>query len=265
MARENSTQEGAVIAVNGLTKNFGGLYAVNNLSFTVNQGEILGLIGPNGAGKTTIFSLMTGFLKPRSGEVLFQGKNVVGKSPHTIAGLGIVRTFQIATTFRQYTVVQNIIAASQLHTRFGLAETTFRTPGYFKKQSRCRRHVDSILRLTGLDSVKAEIADTLPHAHQKTLGIGIALAADPKLLMLDEPLEGMNPKEVKEALKIINAIRKQGVTILLIEHNMRAVMEICDRLVVVNFGTKIAEGLPHEIRKDKQVIAAYLGGGEYAH
>jgi branched-chain amino acid transport system ATP-binding protein len=253
-----------VLKTKELTKHFGGLCAVNKLDLDIEGGEILGLIGPNGAGKTTVFKLITGFLHPTSGQIIFNGKNLVGQKPHNIAERGIVCTFQIAKIFHNFTVLQNLVAASYLYTRIGLWEAIFHASTYRRKEANDLDHVMKILRFMGLDHKKDEIAGILSHGHQKLLGIAIALAANPKLLLLDEPLEGMNPKEVDRALEIISEIRTQGITILLIEHNMRAVMRICDRIVVLNFGVEIARGVPEEVRQNKDVIQAYLGAGEYA-
>lgn len=251
-----------MLETKALTKNFGGLCAVNKLNLSIQAGEIVGLIGPNGAGKTTVFNLITGFYRASSGEILFNGKNLVGQKPHRIAESGIVRTFQIAKLFPNFTVLQNLRAASHLFIRVNLWEAIFRTSSYRRKEANGLDHAMKALRFLGLDSLKDEFARILPHGHQKLLGIAMALAASPELLLLDEPLEGMNPKEVDRALDIIAGIRAQGVTILLIEHNMRAVMRICDRIVVINFGQEIAKGSPEEIRQNKDVIKAYLGTSE---
>lgn len=254
-----------MLKTNRLTKYFGGLSAVDNLDLNIEAGEIVGLIGPNGAGKTTVFNLITGFLQPSSGQILLNGEDITSRKSHAIAARGIVRTFQIAKQFSDFTVLQNMGAASHLLNSIRLWETIFRTSSFRKKEASGLDHAMETLRFLGLEPWKDEIAGILPHRHQKLLGIAIALAANPKLLLLDEPLEGMNPKEVDEALEIIGAIRERGVTILLIEHNMRAVMKLCDRIVVLNFGHEIAKGSPEEVRQNKQVIEAYLGAGEYAH
>jgi branched-chain amino acid transport system ATP-binding protein len=246
-----------------LTKAFGGLSAVNALDLHIKTGEIVGLIGPNGAGKTTVFNLITGYLLPSGGEIMFNGENVVRQKPHKIAERGIVRTFQIAKLFRNYTVLQNMMAASHLYTGINFWQGVFRTVNCRKKEKMNFDHAMETLRLVGLESLQDSIAGTLPHAHQKLLATAMALAAGPKLLLLDEPLEGMSSDEVNKALQIINAIRAQGVTVLLIEHNMKAVMKICERIFVLNFGQKIAEGTPQEVKQNKEVKRAYLGDCEY--
>jgi branched-chain amino acid transport system ATP-binding protein len=248
-----------------LTKNFGGLSAVNSLDLYVEEGEILGLIGPNGAGKTTVFNLITGFLKPSYGQILFQGKDIVGKKPHNIAEIGIARTFQIAKLFPNFTVLQNLLAASHLFSKTNIWETIYRTSKFKKNEAEGLNQAIGNMRFLGLEPYKDEIAGTLPHAHQKLLAIGIALATKPKMLLLDEPLEGMNPKEVDKTLEAISEIRAGGVTTLLIEHNMRAVMRVCDRIVVLNFGQQIGNGTPEEIKQNKYVIEAYLGTGGNEH
>ncbi len=246
-----------------LTRNFGGISAVNNLDITIGPGEIVGLIGPNGAGKTTFFNLVTGFLQPTKGQILFRGKDIAGKKPHTIAAAGMARTFQIAKLFPNFSALQNLLAATHLYTRTNLLETVFRTSRFRKNEAEALNLAMGTLHFLGLEPFKDENAGTLPHAHQKLLGIGVGLATRPKLLLLDEPLEGMNPKEVSSTLGIIREIRAGGVTILLIEHNMRAVMSVCDRIVVLNFGQEIARGTPAEVKQNRNVIQAYLGAGEY--
>lgn len=250
---------------NQLTKNFGGVSAVSELDLDVKAGEIMGLIGPNGAGKTTVFNLITGFLKPTKGSIHFQDLDIVGKKPHRIAAIGIARTFQIAKLFPDFSVLQNLLAASHLFIRTNVWETILRTSRFKRHEEQGIDMTMEILDFLGLTPWKDEIAQTLPHAHQKLLGIGVALAGRPKLLLLDEPLEGMNPKEVDQTMGVIEKIRAKGVTILLIEHNMRAVMAGCDRVMVLNFGQLIARGTPEEVRHNNQVIEAYLGKGKKKH
>jgi branched-chain amino acid transport system ATP-binding protein len=253
-----------MLETNKLTKHFKGLKAVSNLDMNVNDGEIVGIIGPNGAGKTTVFNLITGFLKPTDGEVIFKGKDITDLKPYLIARSGIVRTFQLDRIFHDFTVLQNTVVASHLYANIGFWEAALHSPGYRQKAKNAYEHAMEILKFIGLEDKKDEIARNLPHGHQKLLGIAIALAANPKLLLLDEPLGGMNPAEVDTTLDIIAEIRKRGTAILLIEHNMRAVMCTCDRLIVLNFGTEIARGTCEEIQKNPEVIKAYLGTGEHA-
>jgi branched-chain amino acid transport system ATP-binding protein len=252
-----------MLEINGLTKYFGGLAAVSNLDMNVNQGEIVGLIGPNGAGKTTIFNLVTGFIRPTKGQIMFEQVDITGQTTHSIAEKGIGRSFQQTAFLPDLTVLQNILVSCHLHPKAGVWEAIFNLPSYRKKEQYAFNHAMDILKFLGLDSVKDELAQNLPHGHQQLLGIAITLGANPKLLLLDEPLSGMNAAEVRESLTFINRIRSAGNTILLVEHNMRAVMELCDRILVLNFGRKIAEGLPDEIRRNKDVIEAYLGVSEH--
>ncbi|HXZ94702.1 MAG TPA: ABC transporter ATP-binding protein [Dehalococcoidia bacterium] len=247
-----------------LTKDFKGLRAVSNLDLTIHAQEIVGIIGPNGAGKTTTFDLITGFLQPTSGNIIFEGEDITGQKPHMIAKSGIVRTFQLDRIYHNFTVLQNVVVASHLYARISFWEAVLNTSTYNKKDKNTWDRSREILEFVGLYDKKDEIARNLSHGHQKTLGIAVALAANPKLLLLDEPLAGMNPTEVARALEIISEIRGRGIVVLLIEHNMRAVMSICDRIVVLNFGTEIARGSPEELKQNEEVIRAYLGAGEYA-
>ena len=247
-----------------LTKYFGGLCAINSLSLNVEAGEIVGLIGPNGAGKTTLFNLVTGFIPPTGGKITFQGKNIVGLKPHAIARLGLVRTFQLVRLLPDFTVLQNMVAATHLYPEIGFLEAILNTAGYRRKEQEVAESIQGILQFMGLTGAENVAARNLPHGHQKILGMAIALAAKPKLLLLDECLGGMNNAEVDATLAIIAEIRRRGTAILLIEHNMRAVMSICDRLVVINFGTEIARGLPEEVKQNTEVIQAYLGAATHA-
>lgn len=242
-----------------LTKYFGGLAAINELDININQGEIVGLIGPNGAGKTTCFNLLTGFLRPTKGRITFEGENITGRTPHHIAVKGIVRTFQSTSVFRDFTVLENIKAANYLKLKIGIIEAILHTPSSYKKEKYFLERAREIAQFVGLEKVIDTPAKNLPHGYKRMLGIAIALAAEPKLLLLDEPLSGMNSEEVTNALTIINNIWRRGMTVLMIEHNMRAAMNLCQRLIVLNFGKKIAEGSPEEIRENKIVVQAYLG------
>ncbi len=251
-----------LLKTNGLTKYFGGLAAVSQVDMSVNKGEIVGLIGPNGAGKTTIINLISGFLRPRRGSIIFDGKNITGKKPHLIAKLGIGRTFQIVPLFSEFTTLENVVASFYLSADSSLWGSIFRTSTYREREKSILSQAEENLQLVGLGSVRDELAKNLPHGYQKMLGLARALSVKPKLLLLDEPIAGMNPDEIKLALKAIDQVRSQGVTILLIEHNM-VVMGICDRIIAINYGRKIAEGSPEEVKKNEDVIRAYFGG-EYA-
>lgn len=253
-----------MLKIEGLSKYFGGLAAVDDFNLSINQEEAVGLIGPNGAGKTTIFNLITGFLRPTRGEILFEGKDVVGKKPNSIAEKGIVRTFQATSIFPNFSSLQNIVAACYLNPRIGFWEAGLHTSSSRKKEEYIISKAMEIIQFVGLEDVTNSPAQSLPHGHKRILGIAIALAAEPKLLLLDEPLSGMNAGEVADTMELVNRIYLRGTTILLIEHNMRAAMNFCKRVVVINFGKKIAEGSPEEIKENEEVIQAYLGVGAHA-
>ena len=253
-----------MLEIKGLTKYFGGVAAVSELNMSVNAGELVGLIGPNGAGKTTAFNLVTGFIRPTKGRIMFDGKDITGQKPHSIAEKGIVRTFQATSLFPYLTVLQNIIAACHLRPKIGFWEATLHTSSSHRKEELSLGRALEITKFVGLDSVKDIPAQSLPHGHKRILGIAIALATEPKLLLLDEPITGMNAEEVSEAIAVIRRIWQRGTTILVIEHNMRAAMSLCQRLVVLNFGKKITEGSPEDVRKNKDVIQAYLGVEKHA-
>ncbi len=249
----------ALLEIKGLTKQFGGLLAVNDFDAFVNQGEIVGLIGPNGAGKSTLFNLITGVYPSTRGQVMFDGKDITHRKPHQVAALGIGRTFQLNPLFADFTVLQNVSASFHLHPRSSLLDIYFNTPKYRKNESYIKEQSLEVLRTVGLEKVKDELAKNLPHGYQKMLGVARALATRPKLLLLDEPLGGMNPSEIEFSLSAIKKMREGGMTILIVEHNMQ-ILTICDRVVVISFGQKICEGLPKEVRENKDVISAYFGG-----
>ena len=229
----------------------------------VNQKEIAGLIGPNGAGKTTLFNLITGVLRPTKGKVVFDGKDITGRKQHEVAALGIGRTFQLNPLFQDFTVLQNVVASFCLHPESNVWDTFFNTAVYRRNEREILKESKRILQMVGLEKVQDEPAKNQPHGYQKMLGIARALAVKPKLLLLDEPLGGMNPDEIEFTLKAIAKTRLQGVTIVLVEHNMR-ILELCDRVIVISFGRKIAEGSSKEIRENETVIQAYFGGQNVA-
>jgi branched-chain amino acid transport system ATP-binding protein len=247
-----------LLEISQLTKNFGGLMAVNQFSMGVGEGQVVGLIGPNGAGKTTVFNLITGVIRPSAGKVAFDGKDVTGKRPHALASAGIGRTFQLTPLFTEFTTLENVIASYYLHPRSSFWDTFFNTPTYRKNEAYVLDQSLKILDLVGLSKVKDERARNLPHGYQKMLGIARALAVKPKLLMLDEPLGGMNTDEIIFTMDIMAKVRQQGMTILVIEHNMQ-ILDLCDHVVAINFGQKIGEGTVEEVRGNPEVIKAYLG------
>ena len=247
-----------LLEIKRLTKLFGGLTAVSNLDIYVKEEEMVGIIGPNGAGKSTLFNLITGFMRPTTGRVVFDEKDITGMKPHRVARLGIGRIFQLNPLFGDFTVVQNVIASFYLHPKSSWRAAFFNTPTYRRNERRIAEEALAILDLLGLDEAKDVLAKHLPHGYQKMLGVARALATRPKLLLLDEPLGGMNPDEIEFAMGIIDKTRQAGITILLVEHNMQ-IMDIVDRVVVINFGRKICEGTIDEVRENEQVVEAYFG------
>ncbi len=249
----------ALLEVKGITKQFGGLTAVGNVDLQLHKGEIVGIIGPNGAGKTTFFNLITGFITPTAGKVVFRSKDITNLKPHRIAGLGITRTFQLNTVFGGMSVLDNLIVSSQIHSRFGFGETLLNLASNKKKEREMREKASKIIEFMRLGEFVNYDASTLPHGQQRCLAIAIALMTEPTLLLLDEPFSGMTAEETDKTMQSIREINKGGIDIIVIEHNVAAIMALCKKIIAINFGTKIAEGTPEEIKNNKAVIEAYLG------
>jgi branched-chain amino acid transport system ATP-binding protein len=243
-----------------LRKEFGGLVAVNDIDLEIEAGEIRGLIGPNGSGKTTLFNLISGFLSPTSGSVTWRGKNITGQPTYKIVSQGITRTFQLTKLISDMTALENLVIACYLHSKLGFLERIFGAKVKGEAEDTVEKKALDLLKLVGIEKVKDELAGALPHGFQRALNIAIALATEPKLLLLDEPATGMNPVETEKLMKIIKSLRDEnGITILLVEHDMKAVMANCDKITVMSFGVKIAEGSPEEVSRNEEVIEAYLG------
>jgi branched-chain amino acid transport system ATP-binding protein len=252
---------GPALAVERISVRFGGLSAISDMSFEVRGGEVVSLIGPNGAGKTTAFNAITGYLLPSSGEVHYRGQRLNGLKPNQIAELGVVRTFQKTSLFAGSSVFDNVLIGLHRQGHQSLAGILLRLPTMGAEERRLREKTGEMLDFVGLAQRADELATALPYGEQRLLEVAVALAAQPDLLLLDEPVSGMNPAETADFMKLVGRIRERGTTILLVEHDMRMVMGVSDRVVVLNQGTIIAEGPPEAIRRDPEVIRAYLGQG----
>jgi branched-chain amino acid transport system ATP-binding protein len=250
----------AILGINNVTKQFGGLMALDDVSFQIEEGEIRGLIGPNGAGKSTMFKNIAGFQVPTKGSITYQGRSIEGKKPHTIAEMGIVRTFQETTLFQELSVFENVLVGTHISWRSNIFSAVLGLDR--AKQEAASDKVLEVLEFMGLIERKDQFAAELPLGSQRALALSIALVSEPKLMLMDEPFAGMNAEETSHMMDLTRKVQQSGITIILVEHDMKAVMGLCNYLTVLNFGQVLAQGTPEDIRNNEKVIEAYLGGAK---
>lgn len=248
-----------LLEIRNITKDFGGLRALDGVALDVHEGEILGIIGPNGAGKTTLFNVISGIYRPRSGNITFDGDDITGLKPHKIAAKGISRTFQATTLFDDMTLQENMRVGCHLQSGLKLWELFFSTPKARKTEAALRNQIADILGFVGMDTFQEKTAGDFSYGYQRTVSLAVALAGQPRLLLLDEPACALNPDRLLDVLNLVKRINESGITVVLIEHNMRVIFNLCDRIAVLNYGVKIAEGTPQEVRDNEDVVQAYLG------
>lgn len=249
-----------MLEISAITQIFGGVTALNNISFTLNKGQITGVIGPNGAGKTTLFNIITGIYSQTSGKIIFEGKDISNLPPEKLARLGMVRTFQNIELFGQMTVLENVMVGLHTKSKCGLISSAFKMPWAISEERKIRLEAMKWLEFTGITELATVIASNLPFGKGRLLETARALASEPSLILMDEPAAGLNSQETWQLSQLIKRIRDLGITVVLVEHDMELVMDICDQIVVLNLGEKLAQGTPREIQENQHVIAAYLGG-----
>lgn len=254
-----SPKKDIILEIRKVTKRFGGLVSLNEVSLDVKRNEILGVIGPNGAGKTTLFNVISGFFPPNGGQVIFDGQDITGMKAHEVANLGISRTFQASTPFKKISVFENIFLGFHMGYKTRLWQRFLRTPAVLREEEELKEMTQKTLEFVGLTEHQDKLASELSSGYLRLLAIGTALATKPKVMLLDEPVTTLSPAKVEMVMKLVTRVRELGTTILIIEHNMKAIMDYCDRIVVLGYGKKLAEGLPQEIGENQEVIESYLG------
>lgn len=252
----------ALLELQNVSKHFGKLAALSNVSLEVERGEFVGLVGPNGSGKTTLFNVVSGFYSPSGGKVYYNGEDITGLRPDKITSKGLVRTFQSNILYKEATALENLVRASYLHSNTSSWKAFFNSRDYRENEKAIFERAEAALAHWGLEEVRDVLADELPHGHQRRLGLAVAVAADPELLLLDEPLAGMSGEERLVVMEQVRELSNQGMTIILVEHHVKTVLNLCERLLVLDYGIKIADGKPEEVTCQKTVVQAYLGAEE---